>query len=248
MADNSAATAAAPNPIDAPGTDELAWLRWPGLARLPALNVQDWASAVIIAAHPDDEVLGAGGIIAILAAAGARLRLVAVTDGAGSHPGIADPAGLARTRTAETAAALTALKADQIEVIRLGFPDTGLAAREDELTAILRELARGFGSCLAPWEHDVHPDHETVGRAALLASDQTLRYPIWAWHWALPGDPRLPWHQAVRVPLPTDITARKSAAIGCFTSQLTSRSQERGPVLAPGFVAHFTRAQEVLFR
>jgi LmbE family N-acetylglucosaminyl deacetylase len=239
---------AAPNPIDAPGTDELAWQRWPGLARLPALAVRDWASAVILAAHPDDEVLGAGGIIATLAAAGARLRLVAVTDGEGSHPGLADPARLARTRTAETAAALTALKADQVEVIRLGFPDTGLAARENELTAILRELVCGFDICLAPWEHDVHADHEVLGRSALLASAQALRYPVWAWHWALPGDPRLPWSRAVRVPLSADIAARKSAAIRCFASQLTSRSPERGPVLSPGFAAHFTRAQEVLFR
>ena len=95
-----------------------------------------------MAAHPDDEVLSTGGTMALLAAAGARLRLVAVTDGEASHPG-ADPAGIARVRTAESAAALGILGVRDIEVIRLRLPDTGLAACEDELAIILREQCAG---------------------------------------------------------------------------------------------------------
>ena len=52
---------------------------------------------------------------------------------------------------------------------RLRFPDTGLAACEDELSARLRELCAGFGVCLAPWEADAHADHEAAGRAARRA-------------------------------------------------------------------------------
>ena len=75
------------NRIDRPGTAEEAWDEWAGLQHLPAADPLDWPSVVIVAAHPDDEVLGAGGTMAMLAAAGARLRLVAVTDGEASHPG-----------------------------------------------------------------------------------------------------------------------------------------------------------------
>jgi LmbE family N-acetylglucosaminyl deacetylase len=235
-----------PHPIDAPGTDERSWADW--LHTLPGTGMTGLASAVIVAAHPDDEVLGAGGLISELAAAGARLRLIAVTDGENSHRGLGDPAALARRRTAETAAALRALGAERTEVIRLGLPDSELAAREDELAGALPQLTSGFDVCLAPWDHDMHPDHEAAGRAARRYCRRVLCYPVWMWHWASPGDPRVPWDRAFGVPLSPQAAARKRAAIGCFLSQTESRSPELGPVLSAGMLAHFTRDTEVLLR
>ena len=189
--------------------------------------------------------------MAILATAGARLRLIAVTDGEASHPG-SDPAVTGLTRTAESAAALDRLGAQAAEVIRLRLPDTAVAAHEDELAGLLRELCAGFRACLAPWEADAHADHEAVGRAARQACSADgrtlLSYPIWMWHWAKPADPRVPWDRACRVPLPAGVTARKRSAIQAFTSQLADRGPALGPVLPPGIVAHFTRGQEVLLR
>jgi LmbE family N-acetylglucosaminyl deacetylase len=235
--------------IDAPGTDEDVWRRWPALGLLPRAGIENWASAVVIAAHPDDEVLGVGGTMALLAAAGARLRLVAVTDGERSHPAAADPAGraaLAARRVAETAAALRMLGAQRTEVIRLRHPDTGLAGCEDALTAELRELTAGFDVCLAPWTGDAHADHEAAGRAARRARAATFGYPVWMWHWARPDDPRVPWDRALRVPLPPQAAAAKQAAIHCFASQLEDREPSGQPVLAPDDLAHFARTQEVL--
>jgi LmbE family N-acetylglucosaminyl deacetylase len=239
-----------PHPIDAPGTGEPAWRAWPGLAALPEVALDDWDSAVVLAAHPDDEVLGAGGTIARLAAAGARLRIVAVTDGEASHPGrdAAAQDELAQRRYAERAAALQALGAGGTEVIRLGLPDSGgLAGRAAELAACIPELTAGFTVCLAPWESDLHADHEAVGRAARGTAGRLLFYPVWMWHWAEPGDPRVPWPRAARVPLPADARHRKQAAIECFASQLEDRGDGAGPVLSPEFAAHFGRDHEVLF-
>jgi LmbE family N-acetylglucosaminyl deacetylase len=243
------------HPIDAPGTDERDWAAWPPLAAFPdAFASEAPASAVIVAAHPDDEVLGAGGLISVLAAAGARLRLVAITDGEGSHRGHAAPQALARRRVAETDAALGALGAGSTEVIRLGLPDTGLAGREDQLTTALSGLVAGFDVCLAPWDGDLHADHGAAGRAARRASSKALGYPVclyypvWMWHWASPGDPRVPWERAVRVPLPPRAVAGKHAAIACFASQLEDRGDDLGPVLSPAMTAHFERPAEVLLR
>ena len=240
------------HPIDAPGTDEKSWAAWPWLSTLPGGGLAGLASitsAVVVAAHPDDEVLGAGGLISLLGASRARLRVVAVTDGERSHRGHASPASLARRRTAETAAALRALGARAVEVIRLRLPDTGLAACETDLTAALAPLVRGFDLCLAPWVGDLHPDHEAAGRAARRVGPRALYYyPVWMWHWAAPADPRVPWDRALRIPLPPRAAARKRAAISCFASQTTDRGHGLGPVLTPGVIAHFTRSMEVLFR
>ncbi len=251
MVDPQSGSRNAPSRIDLPGTAEEAWDGWVELKHLPAADLARWPSAVIVAAHPDDEVLGAGGTMALLAAAGARLRLIAVTDGEGSHPG-ADPMVIAQTRIRESAAALGRLGVRDIEVIRLGLPDTRVAACEDELSSRLRELCAGFGICLAPWEADAHADHEAAGRAARRAArragQQVLSYPIWMWHWAKPADRRVPWQRACQVALSPDVAARKRSAIGAFASQLTDREDASGPVLPPRIVAHFTRLQEVLLR
>ena len=79
--------------------------------------------AVVLAPHPDDEVLGVGGLLALPARAGSRVLIVAVTDGEASHPGsdALPPGLLARTRATETLAALAALGLPA-GVRRLGLP------------------------------------------------------------------------------------------------------------------------------
>jgi LmbE family N-acetylglucosaminyl deacetylase len=236
-----------PNRIDQPGTAEALWAAWPVLPELPTVDPLAWPRVVVVAAHPDDEVLGVGGTIAILAAAQIRLRVIAVTDGGASHPG-ADPDVIGQVRAAERAAALAALGAGDTEVIRLRLPDTAVAAHEAQLVRLLREQCAGFDVCLAPWDGDAHADHEAAGRAARRAGLSVLSYPVWMWHWAIPADPRVPWRQAHRIPLPSSAVARKESAIAAFASQLSSRGPDLGPVLPDGIVAHFTRPQEVLLR
>lgn len=94
----------------------------------------------------------------------------------------------------------------------------------------------------------MHPDHEAAGRAVRRYCPRVLSYPLWMWHWASPGDGRVPWDRAFQVPLSAQAAARKRAAIGCFPSQAQSRTPEPGPVLASDMLAHFTRPTEILIR
>ncbi len=200
----------------------------------------------MVAAHPDDEVLGRGR--------GPRDAGQPGAPGSGSwHSPTERP--LTRTRAVHrpapdrrNAAALAALGARHIEVIRLGLPDSGLAAHEHDGQRCGNSPA-AFDCCLAPWDRDAHPDHEAAGRAArgCRRGEGTLWYPVWMWHWARPADAQIPWQTAVRVPLPPRVLARKRRAIGCFTSQLQDRGPE-GPVLPAALVAHFIRDMEVLFQ
>ncbi|MFC1413514.1 PIG-L deacetylase family protein [Streptacidiphilus sp. N1-12] len=249
-------TRAPRDPIQAAGTPESAWAGWAELAALPEFALTGLRSAVVVAAHPDDEVLGLGGAIARLADAGVRLRLVSVTDGEASHPHSDAPAAsdLARIRAVETEQALAALGAADVEVVRLGLPDTGVGLHENELIERLTGLVRGFDVCAAPWSGDVHADHEAAGRAALAAGALTgvpvVQYPVWTWHWSHPGDPRVPWGRASGIPLGADHRRRKRAALDCFASQLQPLGEKPGDaaVLPPEEVAHFLRDQEVILR
>ena len=81
-------------------------------------------------------------------------------------------------------------------------------------------------------------------------SRRVLEYPVWAWHWARPGDGRVPWERAVRVDLDGPTRDAKADAVACFRSQVApvGPRPEDGPVLPPGVLAHFARDHEVLLR
>jgi len=238
------------------GTAEARWQQWGRLGTLPRVLAADLGpDLLVVAPHPDDEVLGAGGLLAL-----AGGEVVAVTDGEASHPqsDAVDRADLVAARRAETAAALGLLGRGATAVHRLAHPDGAVEEDRlaDELTALLSRPAsvgaRGW-TCVATWRGDGHPDHEAVGRAAARACGRTgarlVEYPVWMWHWAAPGDDRVPWDRAVGLPLPRVVRDRKRAATAAFVSQV----QPLGPdpadaaILPPHVLDRFDRDQEVFF-
>ncbi|WP_369213403.1 PIG-L deacetylase family protein [Streptomyces flavofungini] len=249
--------------IDARGTDESVWAAAHLPGRLPRLSVPRTGPVVVVAAHPDDEVLGVGGTIAALVAAGAGVHTVCLTDGEASHDGGGSPRieggrGTARERLAarrrgELAAALAELGPLPAPV-HAALPDTALDEHETEAAAVLGGLlaATEAALCLAPWAGDLHSDHEAAGRAAARACARTgttrWSYPVWMWHWARPDDPRVPWHRAAVLPLGATARRRKKRALARFASQLEPRPEGRVAVLPPHELAHHTRAFETVLR
>jgi LmbE family N-acetylglucosaminyl deacetylase len=226
---------------------------------LPEVSLEDLVPlghrAVVVAPHPDDEVLGAGGLMALLAEQQRELLLIAVTDGTGSHPGSTrwPPDRLARERPLETQRAMVELGWHQPPVIRLGLQDGGLTAQESSLTVALSSHLRSQDVVFTTFLQDAHPDHEATARAC-VASAQTigarvLQMPIWSWHWAKPGDPRLPWSSACQLKLSPSITCRKRKAVAAFVSQTTPDSTSREDcVLPPATLLRLLRPMEVFFR
>ena len=240
----------------AAGTDESGWAAWGEPAGWPVVDLGALARrpVLVVAAHPDDEVLGVGGLLAGLADLGADVRLLWATDGEASHPGsTADLAArLAGVRRAEAEAAMAALGLGSAAREHLGLPDGGLPAREDRLAAALADRVGPDDVLLAPWAGDGHPDHEACGRAARRAASTAgaslLEYPVWAWHWAEPADPRIPWSRARRADLGAEAVARKAGAIECFRSQVgpIGPAPEDAAVLPERVLAHFRRHYEVV--
>ena len=236
-------------PIEGTGTDEITWSTWPAMKTWPALPLDPPGPPLVVAPHPDDEVLGVAGLMAMLGAA----DLVAVTDGEASHPGstVHTRDELAAIRRAETDEAMSRLGLSASTVHRLGQPDGGID--EEAVARALVPLLTPGRWCLTTWREDGHPDHEMVGRAAARACAATgarlLEYPIWAWHWAGPEDPRVPWERAHVIDLTPEATAAKAAAISAFPSQIAplGPADADAAILPPHVLARFARPFEVLF-
>ncbi|MGA8517474.1 MAG: PIG-L deacetylase family protein [Pseudonocardiaceae bacterium] len=241
--------------IESLGTPESSWQAWPGLAGLNLFDLYPLpASVVVVAPHPDDEVLGVGGTLALLRTAGVSVRVVAVSDGEASHPHsrTVTPTQLAEIRRAEQYVALCRLGLGRPEIHRGGLPDGQVDRHEAGLADTLTPLLDEHTWCLATWAHDGHPDHEATGRSAATAAGRTgarlLSFPVWTWHWAQPADPRVPWSTARQVRLPPMIAQAKRHAVRAFASQVEPLSTQPGDeaILGPHVLARLTRDFEVI--
>ncbi len=235
------------------GTPESVWMAGGFLDGLPELEEPTTSQVVVVAPHPDDEVLGAGGLIANACQRGALVTVVAVTDGEGSHPHvpILAPAELVKRRAEEAQVALRRLTSIEVKRVRLGLPDGGVADHEQRLASALGEVLGPHALCLAPWDHDGHPDHDAAGRAAASACGLTgatlLSYLVWTWHWSHPADPEVPWSSGRRWVLDQATSDRKRWAVDAFASQLrpvTDDPREQPPLPAAA-VTHWLRPFEV---
>ncbi|MGK5080851.1 PIG-L deacetylase family protein [Janthinobacterium sp. HLX7-2] len=244
--------------IEGGGTTSLAWQGWPGWAGLPTIGADELvppgARAVIVAPHPDDEILACGGLLQLLAAQGSDLLLVAVTDGDASHAGspLWPQERLRRVRPQESAQALETLGLAPPAWLRLRLPDGGVAGMAPHLATLLAERLQPGDRVFTTWRLDGHPDHEACGWAcasACSASGATLvEMPVWGWHWAVPGDMCVPWHRARRLPLPASVLQRKRAALHCFASQMQGDpSTGQPPIVAGDALQRLLHAWEVYF-
>ncbi len=245
----------AATPLADGGTPTQAWLTARAQKVLPPLDLTGCTGLVVVAPHPDDETLGLGAAAAHLAASGAAVRVVSVSDGGAGQLSVsaADRTRLEATRRVELRRATEILGIHPPTA--LGLPDGELADHEDRLTdllvAILENVAPGTW-CAATWREDGHPDHEAIGRAAATACQHTgvtlLEYPVWMWHWASPADSAIPWDRAYSVPVSDQAVSRKHLAAQCFQSQFEPCADGSAPVL-PEFVLHRLLAmEEVVFR
>ncbi|HVB06345.1 MAG TPA: PIG-L family deacetylase [Acidimicrobiales bacterium] len=147
-------------------------------------------------AHPDDEVIPTGGVLARYAAEGVTTVVVTCTDGRqGFAPGFAnpgepghEPAAVAAVRARELEASCALLGVRHLE--RLGYGDSGMRGWEGNgdptsfCNAALDEAATKVAALLAHYRPQVvvtyderagegHPDHVMAHRVALAASAES---------------------------------------------------------------------------
>jgi len=204
------------------GTSASTWAADPRLHDRPRLDLDGVDELLVVAAHPDDETLGAGGLIADFTSRGIPVHVVVVTD-------------CGQRRTAELEAAMAVLGATWAV---LGFEDSATREHRDEIALALEPLISGTSDLalvLAPWRGDGHRDHRVVGEivAELAKERRFAEYPIWMWHWAHPDSPDVPWDRLVSAP------AKESKLVAL--AEYVSQSEGESPVLRADFLENFER-------
>ena len=183
---------------------------------------------VVVAPHPDDETLGAGGLIAALRRQNVEVSMVAVTDGENAYSNVRN---LGPIRRREQEDALQILGLDKSHIIRFGLPDREVSQHEATLVDLLLPLVTDDIHLVAPWIGDFHPDHEACGRAAEEVARQSGArlsfYFFWMWH---RGTPDILAGLPLKLfPLAPIAIAKKAEAVHCYRSQLNHPSGE--PIL-----------------
>jgi LmbE family N-acetylglucosaminyl deacetylase len=208
---------------------------------------------VVVAPHPDDEVLGCGGLLAWASHADVLRHVVFLTSGEKSHPGTTRDIASIRRSEAMVAASSLGLSPSQLSF--MGLPDAGLSTLPDEehRWAIhwLRCLAAERRPCviLVTADTDGHGDHRAAFALVQdaiqgLSGVEMMAYPVWSW--LLPGTPAS--LNGVRVAI-HDYRSKKADALRAYASQRGQGALDvDGFTLPEELLRHVDTDTEVLLR
>jgi LmbE family N-acetylglucosaminyl deacetylase len=192
---------------------------------------------VVLAPHPDDDVIAAGGLIQRVLASRGDVHVVFITDGE-NNPWpqrfierkffieAGDRVRWGAMRRREAICSLARLGIGESATTFLGFPDQGIASLARRGDMRLRDVLRGIVEkiqptlIVTPSSFDLHPDHRAISYFAHAAAPDTT-IATYAVHGRAPVS-RL----ACRLELTDDEQQRKREAIECHVSQL-ALSRER---------------------
>lgn len=195
--------------------------------------LERFGRVLVIAPHPDDEVLGCGGTIARLTAAGAEVHVAIVTEG---RPPRYSEDNVARVRDeAREAHALLGVARTHW----LGLPAAALdTVTHAELNRALDEAITAIApdTVFLPFQGDIHVDHQRVAHSAMVAMrPRQAAYParILAYETLSETNWSAPYLTPPFVPNMTieiaETLAVKLAAFGCYASQQGVFPNERSP-------------------
>lgn len=184
----------------------------------------DRTRVAVIAAHPDDELLGAGGTLARHVRDGDEVHAIVVADGAGSRY----PAELISTLEKQANRAAEVIGFTSLQFLSLHdqrLDTVPLIELTQRLEGVLDEI--GPGTVYTHFPEDVNDDHRVVARCAWTACRPYARpglrkFAVFEtpssteWAWPMPGTD-------FRPNLFTDVTDTldvKIAAMECYASEL----------------------------
>lgn len=140
---------------------------------------------LVLAAHPNDDVLGCGGLLKHLSDEGAKIKVIYFSDGSRGTRNSERLTTLVSSREEEAREAGKILGVGSQEFMRL--PDSSFKPSVELAARIRREIEFDAPDLiLAPHFEDLHPDHHTVAEILYTAfKDYPRHLNIWLYEvWA----------------------------------------------------------------
>ena len=170
-------------------------------------------NVLVLVAHPDDEIIGIGGLLAFHGRRGDSVRVVHASSGAAGDP-LGRYENLGKTRQQEVKVALATLGLAAPSC--LGYADGTLARHEEALISDIQAIFEEVRPTLLYSFHggEFHADHRTVAKAAcharsVLQSGCMIQ---------LFGVNQVP--SFAQLYDYTNLVEKKTEALACFRSQL----------------------------
>jgi len=188
------------------------WATYTDVMKIHPISRVTADKVLVLAPHPDDDVLGCGGLLAALSDSGAKIKAIYFTDGSRGNREAKFSESLIAERENEAVEAGKVLKIDEQKFLRL--PHDLLKSSIEVAATIRKEIEFDKPDLiLAPSLEEPHPDHLAVSEALNLSlKDYTEGINIWLYE--VFGTGRL--NRLFNI---DDFVEIKTAALKCHKSQ-----------------------------
>lgn len=196
---------------------------------------------LLVSAHPDDETIGAGRLVA-----GHRGEVRALTLSGGESCVVSDridPVDMLVLRLAEWRTAVHTLGAEAVETPR--WPDGRLDEHQEEIAESLSPLMATSDVVVTTWRHDPHPDHQAAGHACATAAARAgvrmVEFPVWAPYWMTGVDIAEHRYRLCAADCPPGSEDARREALLSYTSQTEALLPGWDPVVPAGMLVRHDR-------
>lgn len=208
-------------------------------------------NVLIVAPHPDDEVIGCGGLIARLVRLGRTPHIVVMTGGEGSHAGCCDTSkeDIVKARRRLTRNALTILGIPESYIHELNFADGNINGDDPEvkkLKQIISELKPQ--SIFMPHWGEGWPDHVNTARIVEKIAPKSAKiweYCVWMWYYNVFRG--LDWPHGRRLTMTPAEHSLKLKAMDAYVSPLAPCGKPWSGVLPQLFIKANSAKRELYF-
>jgi N-acetylglucosamine malate deacetylase 1 len=196
-------------------------------------SLESFGRTLVIAPHPDDEILGAGATMALLAAAGMEVYVAVVTTGRAPHYS-AEQVATVRDEAARAHAHIGVRETFWLDQPAAGLWETPQSTLNAAVQTVVRDVAPN--TLLLPFVGDIHIDHQLCFLSGMVAArPHQDAYParVLAYETLSETNWNAPYLTPAFVPnvfVQVDKTLRlKLEAFNMFRSQVKAAPHERSP-------------------